>query len=187
MDTNTPRDQRSSDAKLVRRSLAGEREAFSELVDRHRRAVYALSVQRVQNSSDADDVAQESFIRAYRSLHTLREPEKFGSWLYGIAMRAGMDCLRTRGKRSERSDPLGLHTPPSEDNTELKELVDVVMVAVGELSDAHRLVVTLRYLEGLSAKEIALRLGESRVAIRSRLFKAMQILRRRLASLITTE
>ena len=118
-------------------------------------------------------------IRAYFSL-----PEDRGKVGYRLTTEVAGDAqLRVKMLAEAKRDMIMFRKK----YTILKELVDVVMVAVGELSDAHRLVVTLRYLEGLSAKEIALHLGESRVAIRSRLFKAMQILRRRLASLITTE
>jgi RNA polymerase sigma-70 factor (ECF subfamily) len=178
----------ATDADLVKNTLRGEREAFSVLVDRYRRRIFALTLQRVQDATDAEDVAQEAFIKAYRSLHTLRDHEKFGSWLYGITMHGTLDWLRLRGNRKEvASDRLGLFSLPFQDNAELRELVETVMEAVGELSDAHRLVVTLRYIEGMTSKEMAVHLGESRVAVRSRLFKAMQQLRKRLANLISTE
>lgn len=176
----------ADDAELVRRTLDGDRDAYAALVERYRRVIYALALQRVQQSADAEDVAQEAFIKAYRSLHALREPERFSSWLYGITMRSAVDWLRVRGRSPEPVDP-DVYAPAFHDNAELRELIEAVMRAVGELSDAHRLVVTLRYVQGWSAKEIAERLGESRVAVRSRLFKAMQMLRRRLRSLISTD
>lgn len=177
----------TTDTQLVARTLEGEREAFAQLVERYRRPIYALALQKVQNSADAEDVAQEAFIKAYRSLDSLREPSKFGSWLYGITLRGAVDWLRVRGKSARMEDDLGLFSPAFQANAELRELVETVMAAVGELSDAHRLVVTLRYVEGYSSKEIAETLSESRGAIRSRLFKAMQILRKRLGNLISTE
>lgn len=179
--------RQSSDTDLVRNSLAGDTDAFAELVERYRRPIYALALQKVHDPADADDVAQESFIKAYRALNSLRDPERFGSWIYGIALRGAMDWLRLRGRTVSLHSGLEPFARPFEDTAEVKELVEAVMNAVGELSDAHRLVVTLRYIHGLTAKDIATQLGESRGAIRSRLFKASQILRRRLASLISTE
>jgi RNA polymerase sigma-70 factor (ECF subfamily) len=176
--------QRQDDAELVAAALDGDRDAFAALVDRYRRPVYALALQRVQQTADAEDVAQEAFVKAYRSLHTLREPLRFASWLYGIAMRCAMDYLRLRGRQPVMSDVVDIYAPAFYENQELRELVETVMSALGELPDAQRLVVTLRYLEGLDPKAIAERLGESRLAVRSRLFKAMQVLRRRLASLV---
>ncbi len=179
--------QTRSDAELVRESLAGDTDAFAALVDRFRRPIYALALQKVHDPADADDVAQETFIKAYRSLHTLRDHERFGSWLYRIALRGAMDWLRLRGRSVSLPSGLEPFASPFQDSAEVKELVEAVMNAVGELSDAHRLVVTLRYIHGFSSKEIARHLGESRGAIRSRLFKAAQILRKRLAKLISTE
>lgn len=179
--------QTATDAELVRESLTGDSDAFAALVERHRRLIYALALQKVHDPADADDVAQETFIKAYRSLHTLRDPARFGSWLYGIALRGAMDWLRLRGKSVSLANDLVPFAASIQDTEEVRELVEAVMNAVGELSDAHRLVITLRYVHGLGAKEIAGQLGEARGAIRSRLFKAAQILRRRLANLISAE
>ena len=90
-----------SDAKLVQRTLAGDREAFGDLVERHRRTVFALAVQRGFQPAEADDVAQEVFLKAFRNLETLQKPSHFARWIYGIAAHVSADWVRRRRRLRE--------------------------------------------------------------------------------------
>ena len=90
MDTNAP-----SDAELVRQALAGDREAFGQLYDRHARQVRAVVAAVSGDWSDVEDMTQECFLRAYRKLATLRDPERVGPWLAGFARQVARERRRT--------------------------------------------------------------------------------------------
>jgi RNA polymerase sigma-70 factor (ECF subfamily) len=170
-----------SDAELVRKTLAGDREAFGRLVERHRRTIFALSVQRGFQQSEADDLAQETFVRAFKSLACLQDPEQFARWLYGIAGHVAADAARTRKRRREVGELDDAPELAAEDGAH--ERVDAdresaqVFQALAELPEEQRLVLTLRYLEELSPKEIAERLGQPRGTVRSRLHHALAFLK----------
>jgi RNA polymerase sigma-70 factor, ECF subfamily len=165
-----------SDGELVLETLAGDREAFSTLVDRHRRTIFAFALQRGFQPAEAEDLAQEVFVKAFRSLAQLQDAESFGGWLYGIASHVFADAVRARKRHPEdvtleeapelASDPVA---------TTSDETVEV-MRAIGQLPEAQRMVLTLRYLEGLSPKEIAVRMQQPRGTIRSHLHHALSFL-----------
>ena len=169
-----------SDAELVQRTRAGDREAFGMLVERHRRTVFIMAVQRGYDHSVAEDVAQEVFLKAYRSLENLSEPSAFSRWLYGIAHNVIADQGRKRGRRKELS---GLEQAPepsdlsdASESLTFDETRRQVFRALDELNEDQRLVIMLRYIEGLSPREIAERLGEPRGTIRSRIHHALSYL-----------
>ena len=172
-----------SDAELVQKTVAGDREAFGKLVDRHRRSVFALALHRGFQQAEADDLAQEVFVKAFKGLGALQEPERFARWLYGIAGHVLADAARARRRRMGE---VGLESGPELEARDHRELAAMsldfgresaeVLRALGELPEEQRLVLTLRYLENLSPKEIAERLGEPRGTIRSRLHHALSYL-----------
>lgn len=167
-----------SDAELVSKTLAGEREAFGKLVDRHRRTVFALALQKGFQNAEADDLTQEVFVKAYRGLGGLQDGTAFARWLYGIAGHVFADAARVHKRR--RTD-VRLESAPELAVSEVaaeelgRDSADVIR-ALAELPEDQRMVLTLRYLEGLSPKEIAERLGEPRGTIRSRLHHALNYL-----------
>jgi RNA polymerase sigma-70 factor (ECF subfamily) len=169
-----------SDAELVRKTLAGDREAFGKLVERHRRTVFALSVQRGFQQSEADDLAQETFVRAFKSLAYLQDPEQFARWLYGIAGHVAADAARARKRRREGGNvedaPDLAALEDRHEHGDADQETERVFRAMAELPEEQRLVLTLRYLEGLSPKEIAERLGQPRGTVRSRLHHALAFL-----------
>jgi RNA polymerase sigma-70 factor, ECF subfamily len=164
-----------SDGELVLETLAGDREAFGKLVDRHRRTMFAVALQRGFQPTEAEDLTQEIFVKAYRSLKDLQEPENFARWLYGIAAHVTADAARNRKRHA---DDVRLENAPEvpaaiDSSHENREESGEIMRALRELPDAQRLVLTLRYVEGLTPKEIALRLGQPRGTIRSQLHHAL--------------
>ena len=92
------------DRALVQASLAGRREAFDELVVRHRRAVYRLCYRFVGNHEDATDLAQETFLRAYRALGTFKGDSAVGTWLHRIAVNLSLNAVAGRARRAETND-----------------------------------------------------------------------------------
>jgi RNA polymerase sigma factor (sigma-70 family) len=175
-----------TDAELVRRTRAGDREAFGILVERHRRTVYVLALQKGLQAAEAEDVAQEVFLKAYRSLGALADPQAFGRWLYGITGHVVADVGRARARRHEEGsldhalEPLA----PADKRADVlfNEERRQVLRALGELAEEQRLVILLRYIEGLTPKQIAERLGEPRGTIRSRLHHALALLQTALAT-----
>ena len=162
------------DADLVQRTLAGEREAFGLLVNRYRRTIFVLVVQRGCPLSEADDVAQEVFLRAYQNLHTLQDAAAFPRWLYGISAHVGADWARARKRMATEDGSLeDVGAAESGAVAEVEEEAERALRALAELPEEQRLVLTLRYLHGLSPKEIAERLGEPRGTVRSRLHHAL--------------
>lgn len=169
-----------TDAELVRETLSGDRDAFGKLVDRHRRTVFALCLQRGFQPAEAEDLTQDVFIKAYKALPKLQTAEHFGRWIYGITAHVAADAARTRRRRSDdvNLDSAGAFEDPREGYVSegvLQERADV-MRALSELPEEQRIVLTLRYLEGMSPKEIAERLGEPRGTVRSRLHHALAYL-----------
>ncbi|MCW8133742.1 MAG: sigma-70 family RNA polymerase sigma factor [Planctomycetota bacterium] len=173
-----------TDAELVRQTLQGDRDAFGRLVERHRRTVYALALQRGFQPAEAEDVAQEVFIKAFTGLRSLKDPALFERWLYGIGGHVMADAARARKRRGieqpgldERSDAAVRAAPP-QDRAALRlgEETEEVVRALRSLNEDQRLVVTLRYMHGLSPKQIAERLGEPRGTVRSRLHHALAFL-----------
>jgi len=168
---------------LVSLARDGNKEAFGKLVARLEKSVYALVLQKVADRDIASDLTQRVFLEAFRSLAKLRKPEKFRGWLYRLAARVCSRWLKTErrhqasgGTGEGASDVLGnvpeaVSLQPSA-ALEQKELQQAVLRALGELPEKYRIVVTLRYLEGMSAAEIARRLDQPEGSIRSRLFRA---------------
>lgn len=183
-----------SDADLVRRTLAGDREAFGDLCDRYARVIGVLALQKVGNAADADDVAQEAFLKAYGALGELEDHERFGSWLYGIAFRAAIDCHRRRGRRGgpavsleclrDQRVELATGDGPAIDGLERRESSERVLEAVGALPEKYGLVLTLRYMKMMSYREIAEHLGEPAGTVSNRIHRAAAMLREKLRSLI---
>jgi len=127
---------------------------------------------------------QDIFSKAHRSLKQLRHPERFGPWLYTIAGTSCMDVLRAKMRRPESGSiddvPEVLLSAPAGGSKLNTETLEAVRTAIGDLPDNYRVVITLRFLEGMSAKEIADYLGEPAGTIRNRIFRANRMLEEKL-------
>lgn len=154
----------SSDGQLVRMTLGGDHEAYRELVGRYQGHVYGLAYSLVGNWAEAQDIAQETFIRAYSNLDNLRDQAKFAAWLRRVTFGVAMDWLKTfRPKMFEqldgRVDLEHLEIPdfqpgPSE-IVQKRELADAVLAAVASLPPKYRVPLTMFHLDGLSYKKVA--------------------------------
>ncbi|MFN3648461.1 MAG: sigma-70 family RNA polymerase sigma factor [Armatimonadota bacterium] len=164
------------DARLVARFQRGDEDAFDELVERHRRRVYSL-VCRLARPADADDLAQEVFIAAYKALPSFRGDSAFSTWIYRIAVHVCSHYVRKRRLDTtdldeQHADQERGHDPErSAMSTELQERV---RDAIERLPYKLRLVVVLRDLHGLSYDEIAQVVGCPIGTVRSRLHYASQ-------------
>ncbi|MBP8131766.1 MAG: sigma-70 family RNA polymerase sigma factor [Candidatus Hydrogenedentes bacterium] len=179
------------DGELVYRCLQGDADAFRELVQRYQAAVYATAFYYAGRYGAAEDVAQESFWAAYRSLPRLKDAEKFGAWLREITCRTAANWLRRQGRRLATETPLPhRRTVSIEDarqgphrQAQSRERFERVQQAIDSLPERYRLPVVLRYLQELSYEEISRFTGESRDEIRGILHRAGRQLRDLLADL----
>src|ERR1041385_4359215 len=94
-----------TDAAIVARARAGDADAFRVLVERHSRALFRLAFRMTGNESDAEDVVQETFLRAYRQLSKFDDRASFGTWLYRIAANCSLDLIRVRKRRNQQHEP----------------------------------------------------------------------------------
>ena len=173
------------DAQLVARCLEGDKSAFGELVKRYQGAVYATAFYYVGRYGSAEDVAQEAFWSAYRSLPRLNRHEAFGAWLKEVTCRTASNWLRRHGKRIKNETPLPMRRTVSiedmrqgpEAQAEKKETFERVQKAIDTLPERYRLPVVLRYLQELSYEEISAFTGESKEELRGIIQRAQRQLR----------
>jgi RNA polymerase sigma-70 factor (ECF subfamily) len=179
-----------SDADLVRQALAGRAEAYGELVRRWAPRVLALCHSRVRRADVAEDLAQEALLRGYRALGTLTQPDRFGAWLHGIALRACLDWLKARERTTVAFSALGngrdpdgvchprAGTEPALDRDDERRRL---LAEVEALPEQYRTVVLLYYYENVTYRELAEALGVSTATVNARLTKARALLRARLS------
>ena len=178
-----------SDVHLVAEARAGSGAAFDELVDRYWTGARALAYQRTRNWSDAEDAAQEAFVLAFRKLHLLRDPERFGGWLFTIVARSCVEVARRKARRpalledaevvlSDAGEPEMKQVDQETVRTEINE-------AIGTLPERYRAVVVLRYGQDMSVKAIGKTLGLPVGTVVSQMFRANRLLRARLGHLVS--
>lgn len=181
-----------SDDQALARARAGDREGFRLLVERHGRTLYRLAHRMTGNAHDAEDVVQETFLRAYRRLDQFEDRAQVGSWLFRIAANCGYDLLRARQRKERRGEGhLGLDVaealPADEAGPQrLAEGRDVrrrVTAAMDAMSDRERSAFTLRHFEGWTIAEIAEALGLDESATKQSIFRAVKKARAVLAPL----
>lgn len=176
---------RLTDEELVFRSLDGDTEAFAALVKRYQHAVYATAFHYAGRYGGAEDISQESFWAAYRSLPRIREPEHFGAWLKGITTRVAANWLRRNAPRLRNETPLprrrALYAQDLPGNSPggscTEDVYEAVLRAVDALPEQYQLPVVLRYVQEMSYEEISRFTGESYDEIRGILNRATRMLR----------
>jgi len=169
--------------ELVARFMTGDQDAFAELVDAYQRSVYNLTYRMLGEAGEAEDAAQEAFLRAYQHIDRYDSSRPFKTWLLSIASNYCIDRLRKRRLTWLSIDePLPPHPAlsSSEDEPEDAAMIDERQVAVqamlAELAPEYRAAVILRYWYDMSYQEIAELLDTTESAIKSRLFRARQAL-----------
>ena len=167
--------------KLVTAALAGDDEAFESVIRLYSRRVYVVAYGILQDVPEAEDIVQETFLKAHHQRDKMREPEKFPAWLLTVARNAARDRLRRRKPQADAdtfetmADP-GAATPGSA--MEHEEHQAQLRRALATLPEEHRTAVTLRYLEGLDYRAIETQMGVSNGALRGILGRALGTLRR---------
>lgn len=171
----------SNDAYLVGLAQDGYIDAYEELVRRHGPLAYRTALRILGNHEDAQDVAQEAFLAAWRSLDRFRGQASFTTWLYQIVTRQCLTRLR-RGRWSATPEPVDAPDPAAEPAAviETKHSNATVTRAIEQLPPAQRVAVVLHHIEGLSYAEVAKVTHSTVPAIRSHLFRARRTLARTL-------
>jgi len=187
-----------ADAALVAQALGGDQDAFRVLVERHSRTLFRLSFRMTGNEQDAEEVVQETMLRAYRRLDKFESRANFGTWLYRIGVNCSLDLMRKRRPELKRrqvakdddkdmQDPLetAVSNDPGPDRLMLSgELGEQVRVAMMQLSPVERTAFVMRHFEGNSIEEIGQTLGLGAGATKNSVFRAVQKLRQHLGPLV---
>jgi RNA polymerase sigma-70 factor (ECF subfamily) len=173
------------EAALVARLRTRDLRAFEELVIAYQHRVFGVALRMLGSRGEAEEIAQETFLRAYRALPEFRGEARLGTWLYAIASRLCLNRLASPARRLARDDPDALTEAPSPEPDavaalERAELDGAVREAIAALPEDRRIVVILRDLEGLSYEEIAEVLALEPGTVRSRLHRARMDLKAKL-------
>jgi RNA polymerase sigma-70 factor (ECF subfamily) len=175
-----------TDAELVRAALAGDRDAFGAIVERHRRQIYRLCHRFTGNHEDASDLAQDVFIRAYRGLRTFNADAALGTWLYRIGVNVCLNRVAATRGTVEALDPLLASGDPrlaaggerADDALVRAERARRVRAAIARLPKKQRATLILRIYHELPHEQIAAILGSSVGAVKANFFHAMNNLRK---------
>lgn len=174
-----------TDTQAAREAKLGNQQAFRVLVERHSRLVFRLAYRMTGNEQDAEDLVQESFLRAYKQIHTFDDRAAFGTWLHRICVNCSLDLLRARKKRQSDEpswlDSVAAPEPSPERLSQSSQVAQLLKPALGKLSENERTAFVLRHYEGSSIEEIAQVLGIQTGAAKHSVFRAVQKLRQSLA------
>ena len=188
-----------SEAEIIAAILAGEMQLYHELIRPHERSVYMMALSYMKNEADAEDVAQEAFIKAFRNLSTFRGDAKFSTWLISITLNEARNRLRRQGVVRMQS----LDEPPDEDGAvspallrdwreipseavEREEVRTLIKKAVELLPEIYKQVFLLRDVEELDVNETAQTLSISISNVKVRLHRARMMLQKELAPQLKT-
>ena len=162
--------------QLVTEAVQGSRGALEEIVRRIQKPVYSLSLRMLLNPEDAEDAAQETFLRAIRGMHRLRDPNAVGGWLRSTAHHVCVDVVRRQHSDAyEKQDVANVPARAQDDATQ-----DELIVLIHSLPDTLREPVLLHYYENMTYDQIADWIGVARSTVNERLSKARHQLRRQL-------
>ena len=183
-----------TDAAVVAQVLAGDREAFRLLVERHSRSIFRVAYRMTGDQHDAEEIVQETFLRAYKSLERFELRSNFGTWLYRIAVNRTLDFLSARKSQmhtnrfqiADNPDPeegqvqLATSSPGPDRLLLSAELKKRLAQALALLTPAERVAFTMRHMEGQSIEEIGRVLNLKASAAKNSVFRAVQKLRQQL-------
>ncbi len=178
--------------QLVTRCRAGDLDAFAQVYDRYERQVFRYAYHILGNRDDADDIKQETFVKAYQAIRSFRSESSLQTWLLKICGNLCRDKIKSWDRRkvtydsTMREDEMGVTSPDDSPQAivERKELEAVIAKALRGMPAPQREIIVLHEIEGLSYEEIAAVLGCTRTSIKLRLFRARKSLKERVASLM---
>jgi RNA polymerase sigma-70 factor (ECF subfamily) len=186
-----------SDAAVVAQVLAGDKEAFRLLVERHTRSIHSVAYRMTGNEQDAEEILQETFLRAYKSLRSFELRSTFSTWLYRIAVNRCLDFLKA--KKMTDTQQVSIQQGTQEDEKEIQlpasnpgpdrillsaEARQRITRALALLTPAERAAFTMRHMEGKSIEEISEALKVRGSAAKNSIFRAVQKIRKELEPLV---
>ena len=185
-----------TDAAVVAQVLAGDRDAFRVLVERHSRSIFRVVYRMTGNQQDAEELVQETFLRAYKSLERFELRANFSTWLYRIAVNRTLDFLNARKTQMQNKETYQItDNPDSDEGNQVQlpattpgpdrlllsaEMKRRIAGALGLLTPAERVAFTMRHMEGRSIEEISQALNLKVSAAKNSVFRAVQKLRQQL-------
>lgn len=185
-----------TDAAVVAQVLAGDKDAFRLLVDRHTRSIYSVAWRMTGNQQDAEEIVQETFLRAYKSLHRFELRSSFSTWVYRIAVNRSLDFLKAKkmtdayqisenpGPEEVQHEVQVVAPQPGPDRLLLSaEARHRIAQAISLLSPAERVAFTMRHMEGKNIEEISKTLKVRTSAAKNSIFRAVQKIRQQLGPL----
>ena len=183
----------SIEEKLIKKIKKGDRDAFAELVELYKDKIYQVAYRLVGNAQEAEDVAQETFLRVYANLDHYDPTYKFSTWVYRIATNLSIDQLRKRkqvysiDKEAPGADGIDWHDrladqqPNPEEQTLTGELQLQVQQAINSLSPKYRAIMILRYIEDLSLQEISEVVKLPISTVKTRIHRGRESLKKKLS------
>ena len=176
-----------SDLAAIARAQAGDSDGFRLLVERHSRSVFRLAYRMTGNQDDAEDVVQDTFLRAYKQISVFEARCAFSSWIYRIAANCALDLLRNRRRIGpEPSETLPCSEPTPDRAAFSGEVRERVEEAMGLLTGQERAAFVLRHYEGLNSEQLSEILGIAPGAAKHAVFRAVKKLRRALEPVVST-
>jgi RNA polymerase sigma-70 factor (ECF subfamily) len=185
-----------TDAAVVAQVLAGDRDAFRVLVERHGRNLYHVAYRMTGNQQDSEEIVQETFLRAYKALERFEMRANFGTWIYRIAVNRTIDFLNTKKTQMQNKDAYQIvDEPDPEKSHEIQlettqpgpdrllistEMKAKMAQAMSQLTPVERVAFTMRHMEGRSVDEISQTLKVKTSAAKNTIFRAVQKLRQQL-------
>lgn len=177
----------------IKNTLDGDKKAFAYLVDQYKQLVFALAMKMLADSSEAEDICQEVFLRVYKKLNQFKVKYRFKDWLYAVAVNVITDKLRRKkillvsldkGSISEDGDVSELSVPDHTQNPELisinKERKDEIVKCINSLPVKYKLVVVLRYIDSLSYQEIAQAMSIPLGTVKTFIYRAQKIISKKM-------
>ena len=181
------------DSALIKKCKSGDVEAFEHLINTYQKKAYNIALRIMANEEDAKDMAQEAFIRIYKSIMNFREESSFSTWIYRIVTNVCLDEVRKRKNRGTISIDAGINIDGSETKYELScdketpediyektEKKEIILETINELSEEYKSAIVLRDIEGFSYEEIATIMDCSIGTVKSRINRARNILKDKL-------
>lgn len=186
----------AGDDIAIGRARRGDRDAFRVLVERHARAVFRLAYRMTANEIDAEDIVQETFLKAWKQIGKFDGRASFATWLHRICANCSLDLIRARKRKADlyqgtdgdAPDPfaqLPCESPSPERLAQSSQVSAVLVPALGELSEMERAAFVMRHYEGMGIEQISVALGVQPGAAKHSVFRAVQKLRRALAPVMS--
>jgi RNA polymerase sigma-70 factor (ECF subfamily) len=170
----------TSEETLVSRAARGDEQAFAVLVNRYRSMLYSMAYKLLRDPGRAEDMAQETFIKAYAALPGFRGQSKLSSWLYRICYNTCISELRKRKPEVELEEAMGVETSGPVEEFRTRDIQAVIQDEVSKLPDDYRAALTLYHFNGLSYEEIAQMTRKPMGTVKAHIHRARAVLKNRL-------